>query len=167
MGAEFSGDISASIINGGQINGTTITGGQIQTSASGTYPRAEMSSSDQMFSVWSSSGKGIRMGAFRSGGSFFDFVDGGPSASMSYSASSGLQILGSPGGDIEISARDIDLRASRYINVYDWSDIINNWGESLQDAINEMGFNLTFDNSTRNLKLWNRNGILLAQVNIP
>lgn len=48
VGAEFSGDISASIITGGQVNGTnisgsTITGGTIRTSSSGS--RIELNSS--------------------------------------------------------------------------------------------------------------------------
>ncbi|MNO55430.1 hypothetical protein D3C76_459220 [compost metagenome] len=150
----------------GEINSSVITGSQVQTNQPGNYPRAEMSSTDKMFSVWSSSGKGIRMEAYRSGGSFLSFLDGSGESSISFSATSGLQILGHVGGDVEISARDIDLRASRYINVYDWSDIKNTYSQSLQEAINEMGFNLTFDNTTRNLKLWSRSGSLLAQVTI-
>ncbi|MNO44242.1 Fibronectin type III protein [compost metagenome] len=163
----FSGTLNAATINGG-----IITGALIQSNQPGTYPRTEMSSSQQMFSVWSSSGKGITVEAYRSGGSFLSFIDSGVLASMSFSASSGLQILGNVGGDIEISARDIDLRASRYINIYGWSDLRNNYNESLQSALDERslrsetGYNMTFDNTTRNLKLWSRTGSLLAQVTI-
>ncbi|MCM3041720.1 polymer-forming cytoskeletal protein [Paenibacillus motobuensis] len=156
----------------GTITASTIIGSEIMTSYGG-YPRAEMSSSNRMFSVWASSGRGIQMGAYRSGGSYLSFIDGGYEATMSYSASSGLQILAGVGQDIEISARDIDLSASRYINIYDWSDLRNYYNESLQNVLDEKagvsqaGYNLTFDSTTRNLKMYSRNGLLLAQVNIP
>lgn len=154
----------------GTITASTIIGSEIITSTS-NYPRAEMSSSNRMFSVWASSGRGIQMGAFGgAGGSYLDFIDGGSSASIYYGGSSGLYVI-SP-NDIEISARDIYLRASRYVNLYSWSDLRSS-GETLQNALDEKaevsqaGYNLTFDSSTRNLKMYSRNGLLLAQVNIP
>ncbi|WP_059050861.1 hypothetical protein [Paenibacillus senegalimassiliensis] len=165
----FSGTLNAATFNGGRI-----IGAEIMTSAS-SYPRAEMSSSNRMFSVWASSGRGIEMGAFGgSGGSYMDFRDGGSSASIYYGGSSGLYIQSGPGRDIDLRAADINLFASGYVYVNDWNDFRSrNGGDTLQYALNEKadisfaGYNLAFDSATRNLKMFSRDGNLLAQVNIP
>lgn len=61
VGGEFSGEITASIITGGQINGTTITGALIQTAGSGNYPRAYMSTSGSNFGVDGSSTQQLKI----------------------------------------------------------------------------------------------------------
>ncbi|MOA24520.1 hypothetical protein D3C78_1451990 [compost metagenome] len=134
-----------------------------------------MSSSNRMFSVWASNGRGIEMGAFGgAGGSYLDFIDGGSNASIYYGGSSGLYVVTTGANDIRLNAGgDIDLNPSGYVNIYDWSDLRNNWGESLQSALDQKAdvsaamYNAVFDNTTRNLKFYNRNGTLMAQVNIP
>ncbi|MNO51257.1 Fibronectin type III protein [compost metagenome] len=170
----FSGTLNAATINGGTINGTRIIGAEIMTSES-SFPRAVMSSSNRMFSVWASNGRGIEMGAFGgAGGSYLDFIDGGSNASIYYGGSSGLYVVTTGANDIRLNAGgDIDLNPSGYVNIYDWSDLRNNWGESLQSALDQKAdvsaamYNAVFDNTTRNLKFYNRNGTLMAQVNIP
>lgn len=52
VGGEFSGEITASIITGGQINGSTITGALIQTAAPGIYPRVELSTTNNLIAVY-------------------------------------------------------------------------------------------------------------------
>lgn len=168
-----SGTFEGAIYSNGQIIGGVITGALIRTSNRNVYPRAEMSNTENMFSVWSSPNKGIQLNAFRSGGAVLEFIDYSSTASMSFSNGTGLQILAVGGEDIELSARDIDLKPSRYINIHDWSDIRNYYKDSLQDALDEKAvasesaYNMTYDLSTRNLKLWSRTGELLSQVNIP
>lgn len=168
-----SGTFEGPIYSSGEIIGGVITGALIRTSNKNVYPRAEMSNTENMFSVWSSPNKGIQLNAFRSGGAVLEFIDDSSTASMSFSNGTGLQLLAVGGEDIELSARDIDLKASRYINIHDWSDLRNYYNDSLQDVldgkalVSESAYNMTYDVSTRNLKLWSRTGSLLSQVNIP
>lgn len=168
VGAEFSGTISASIITGGQINGTTITGSQIQTSASGTYPRAEMSNTNKMFKVEASSSNYIEV---RGAGDpithpDLKFSSGSATASISLpSSSTGLLLDGSV---LTAEFASIYFRGFNAVNVIDWSRFRNEQtGVSLETELNNLATNMTFDTVTRNLKLWGRNGDLLAQVNIP
>ena len=164
----FSGNLNAATFNGGRI-----IGAEIMTSLS-SYPRSEMSSSDRMFSVWASSGRGIIMGAYGgSGGSYLSFRDGGSSADFYYTDSSGLYIQSRSDLSFDGSG-DVDFYQSGYINVYSWSDLRSRTnGESLQSALNDKadvsdaGYNLAFDSVSRNLKMFSRYGDLLAQVNIP
>ncbi|EFM10175.1 conserved hypothetical protein [Paenibacillus curdlanolyticus YK9] len=172
VGAEFSGDISASVITGGAINGTTITGSLIQTSTA--YPRAAMSSTDRMFSVWASASNSIHMKSygFPAAGASLDFVDGSQNASISLGGSSGLYFYGSDG--LTFEADNIRLSGYNAVYVIDWAQLKNAQTDvsmaselSLKANLSEAGYNLTFDSTSRNLKMYSKSGVLLAQVNIP
>ncbi|MEK4513650.1 polymer-forming cytoskeletal protein [Paenibacillus sp. FSL K6-2524] len=163
----FSGTITASTIIGGQINGTRIVGAEIMTSE-GSYPRAEMSSSQRMFGAWSSSNNGIEMRSVGSNSlSELRFTNGGAFASMSLPGS-GLLLDGSR---LTMEFMEIYMRGYNGVTVPGWDRLRSeDDGESMRSALNRMNdlaYNMTFDNATRNLKLWSRNGSLLAQVNIP
>ncbi|WP_068779667.1 polymer-forming cytoskeletal protein [Paenibacillus sp. GM2] len=151
----------------GTITASTIISSEIMTSLGG-YPRAEMSSSNRMFSVWSSSNTGIEM---RSTGSNYlsemRFSNGGSYATMSLpSSGTGLLLDGSSSLTAEFS--NIYLRGYNSVTVPSWSTFRSTYeGESIRSALDRLAINLTFDNTTRNLKLWSQGGSLLAQVNIP
>lgn len=163
----FSGAITASSISGG-----TVTGALIQTSASG-YPRAEMSSSNKVFSVAASASNRVEMtsAGYPIAGVGLSFLNGGQASSIS--ANSGLYVYGDP--TITMEAMNIFLRGYNGAYVSRWSDFRSEeTGTSIQSELNALtglingsAVNMTFDPASRNLKLWSRGGSLLAQVNIP
>ncbi len=167
--------ISANLghITAGLIEAVQIFGSYIATSQS--FPRAEMSNTDNMFNVWASEGKGIQMKAFKSGSPYIDFIEGIRTASVYYGAGSGLYFLTEPGEDITLKAGgDVHFDQSNDVSFWSWSDIYSrSTSNTLQDELDskvDYGSNvtnMTFDPTTRNLKLWNANGSLVAQVNIP
>lgn len=61
IGAEFSGEITSSIITGGQINGGVMTGSLIQTRPAGQYPRVELSSATHLMKAESSAGYNLHI----------------------------------------------------------------------------------------------------------
>ncbi|AZS14577.1 hypothetical protein [Paenibacillus lutimineralis] len=145
-----------------------LTGSLIQTSASGNYPRAEMSSSDRMFKVGSSSSNSIEMRSLGYPNSIPDlyFKTGSSTASISLpSSSSGLYMSGDR---LTAEFSEIRLRGYGSVSVLSWDQLKSEGsGRSLQGELDYTAYNMTFDPGTRNLKLWSRSGQLLAQVNIP
>ncbi|GBF73206.1 hypothetical protein PA598K_01491 [Paenibacillus sp. 598K] len=186
VGGEFSGTISAAVFNGGQINGTnlngtTITGGTVQTNAPGTYPRAYMTSTIQMFGVQSSANSGIEMRAFGGSGSapyIRFFVPGAEGSIQMSNAATGIY-MNAPALTAEFNAMYLRGYSGTYI--LGWASLISEaTGQSLETVINrldlaidnralksEAGYNLVFNSSTRLLKMYNRNGSELASVIIP
>ncbi|MBY0011504.1 hypothetical protein [Paenibacillus typhae] len=164
----FSGLIEASTINGG-----TITGALIQTSSDGSYPYAAMSSSNRVFKVAASSSVGIEMRSLgdNSLADFF-FTNGGTYSSLSL-PSSGLYLNGNAGLTMEFA--NIYLRGYNGAYVSRWSDFRSEeTGASLQSELNTLvslitsaAINMSFDTTTRNLKLFSMTGAQLAIVNIP
>ncbi|MNW49579.1 hypothetical protein D3C74_270050 [compost metagenome] len=147
-------------------NGTLI-GSQISTSEQGVYPRADMSSSDRIFSVRSSPSMGIEMRSIGTNAlSEFRFINGSSQASMSYpGGSTGLYLNGD---NLTMEFMNIYLRGYNSIQVIDWAQLKNGQtGISMDTELQNVAHNMTFDSTTRNLKLWSRGGSLLAQVNIP
>ncbi|ASA22313.1 hypothetical protein [Paenibacillus donghaensis] len=164
----FSGAITASSFSGG-----TITGALIRTSPDGerievtpTGLRSYDSSGVKRVSIandgrghyggvgfWDESGQEIA-GMYANVGFSFVYADG-PLQILSFSDRTRLS------GDIEFTSpeRVYGLRTTSI--------------EGLQAELNskanasESGYNLGFDLTTRNLKLFGRTGALLAQVNIP
>lgn len=171
VGGEFSGKITASEIVGG-----VITGASIRTGPPGAYPYAEMSNTDQMFSVRSSSSMGIDMKSVGTNGlSEMRFVNGGRYVSLGFpSATTGLYLSGA---DSNFTAEFVNIYLRGYGGTYvpRWSELRNEeTGSSIQSelsaldsSMDSLAINMTFDETTRNLKLWSRGGYLLAQVNIP
>lgn len=150
----------------GTITASTIIGSEIMTS-SGGYPRATMSSSNRMFGVWSSGSQSIEMSSLGSNAlAELRFNNSGNSTAFSFpSSSTGLLISGQR---LTMEFMEILLRAYNRVSVPDWYSLYSEGdGEYLRSALDGLAYNMTFDNSTRNLKLWSKGGTLLAQVNIP
>lgn len=154
-------------ITSSTIEGSTITGSTIQTKPSGQFPRAEMNSSDQMFKVNSSSSNSIELRALGDPTSIPDlqFKTGGAKASISLpSSATGLYMNGDR---LTAEFTEIKLRGYNGVSVTGWDRLRSeDSGSSLQTELDNTAYNMTFDSSTRNLKLWSRSGQLLAQVNI-
>ncbi|OAB30200.1 hypothetical protein PMSD_20660 [Paenibacillus macquariensis subsp. defensor] len=144
-----------------------LTGSLIQTAETGIFPRAEMSNTNKMFKVASSSNSSVEM---RSSGSNalsdIYFKTGSAHASMSLpSASTGLLL---DGDKLTAEFLNIYLRGYLGVSVPSWDTFKSvEDGESILNALDKLAINLTFDDSTRNLKLWSKGRQLLAQVNIP
>ncbi|WP_091067290.1 hypothetical protein [Paenibacillus sp. NFR01] len=157
----FSGQISASTILGGNV-----TGALIQTSEPGNYPRAEMSSSNRTFSVWSSANKGIEIRSYGANdASEFRFSNGSGYTYM-LMMDPGFYLNGSSAMTMEFM--NIFLRGYNGTFVQRWSELRSEeTGTSMAAELNSLAINMTFDSGSRNLKLWSKGGNLLAQVNIP
>ncbi|MFR9710734.1 hypothetical protein ACL02P_15300 [Paenibacillus sp. MB22_1] len=153
-------------ITAGLIEAVQIFGSYIATSM-GSYPRAEMSNTENMFRAASSPSNRIEMRAlgYPNAVSDLHFINGSDEASMGLSPSAGLY---SSGRRLTCEFTDIYLRGYSGVRVPSWSALrAEDTGENLQNALDGLAINMTFDPTTRNLKLWSRNGSLLAQVNIP
>ncbi|MDT3426059.1 phage minor structural protein [Paenibacillus forsythiae] len=123
----LTGTIEVSEVFDSDFHAGTITGSWIRTSDPGIFPYAEMKSEDDTFSVWASLGRGIQIGAFRSGGSYMDFVDGERIATVNFDYAAGLTIS---------SPTDIELRGDVYLPWWRFYNIST--GQTLQDAIDAL-----------------------------
>lgn len=149
------------------IEGSVITGSTIQTKQSGQYPRAEMNSSDQMFKVNSSSSNSIEIRAIGDPTSIPDLQFKTGSAKAAISLPSAMTGLYMNGERLTAEFMEIKLRGYNGVSVTGWDRLRSeDSGSSLQAELDNTAYNMTFDSSTRNLKLWSRSGQLLAQVNI-
>ncbi|MFD2334692.1 hypothetical protein ACFSR7_36070 [Cohnella sp. GCM10020058] len=157
--------VTGTNIIGGTVTGTNIYGSYIATS-NGSYPRAEMSNTANAFVVYSSASSFARFIASASGGfPALDFTFGGVGVTM-YGSSS-LFNIDSTGIPIRIgpSGADMNLVGNTVtINNVDVLSLLNNKA-SISD-VNARASNLTYDSTTKNLKLWAAGGALLATVNI-
>jgi phage minor structural protein len=168
-GGTFEGNIYSS----GEILGGTITGALLRTSAGGE--RVEVSSGG-LRSYDSSGVKRVTIsndGLHRYSGIGFWSPSGAERAGMyaeeylSFLYAQGpLQILSF--GDRVFFAGLVDFSSAS--NVYGLQkSSINGLQSDLDDKANSnsVASNMTFDATSRNLKLWSASGSLLAQVNIP
>ncbi|MDF9845169.1 MULTISPECIES: hypothetical protein [unclassified Paenibacillus] len=160
-------------IQSSEILASTFTAGQIQTAEDGVYPRAEMSSTNRMFSVRTSSSIGIDMRSLGASSlTDLHFTNGSTYAYMSL-PNSGLYLNGNASLMMEFA--NIYLRGYNGSYVSKWSDFRSEeTGSSLQSELNTLvslitsaAINMTFDPTTRNLKLFSMAGTQLAIVNIP
>ncbi|MNC07093.1 Fibronectin type III protein [compost metagenome] len=164
----FSGTITASTIIGG-----LITGAKYQTSDT-LWPRVVIDPASIAFGVYADPNNGILIPAYDGGVSKIRFLANGNESTIYNSPGLGLAISGF--GDLSLSGNTINLfpGSSGYLQIYSWSKFRNQYnGGTLQDALDSKinqaaaASNMTFDSTTRNLKLWSYTGALLAQVNIP
>ncbi|MEK3796109.1 hypothetical protein MKX42_30670 [Paenibacillus sp. FSL R7-0204] len=158
----FSGEITASSISGGTITGALIrtaqNGERIEVTPTGlrsfdsTGTRRVSIANDGLgkyggVGFWNSSGVEVA-GMYANDGFSFVYADGP------------LQILSFYdrvffGGNVDFSGA---------INVY---GLQISSVSGLQSILDSKAVNMTFDTTSRNLKLWSSGGALLAQVNIP
>jgi hypothetical protein len=165
---EFQGKITASDIDGG-----VITGALIRTAIFGVFPRAEMSDSNNTFTVAASATNRVEMTStgYPVAGVGFAFTNGSQVSRIA--GNNGLYFYGDP--SITMEAMNIYLRGYNGAYVSRWSDFrseetgvsMQSELDSLVSLITSAAINMTFDSTTRNLKLWSMSGSLLAQVNIP
>ncbi|WP_213616521.1 hypothetical protein [Paenibacillus lactis] len=157
--------ITAGTINGGTINGAQIIGGSIT------------SNTDININRDIRVGNNIYLGLTgQTNDRRIEFVDSGPYRSyMAFTNSNkSLEIYSAndlrltSGLDITISGMSATLPYSSYIGsptssnrIVVQSDLANKSDRSIT------GYNLAFDSTTRNLKLFSATGTLLATVNIP
>ncbi|MEK5415067.1 hypothetical protein [Paenibacillus sp. FSL L8-0708] len=157
----FSGAITASTISGG-----TITGALIRTAASGqrievtpTGLRSYDSSGVKRVAI-SDEGRGnyAGVGFFGSNGSELAGMYTEDNFSFLYAVGP-LQIFSF--SDRVFFSSNVDFTSATAYGLK-ISSVID-----LQGTLDTKATNMTFDPTSRNLKLWNSNGGLLAQVNIP
>ncbi|OKP88380.1 hypothetical protein A3844_08405 [Paenibacillus helianthi] len=160
-GGTFEGDIYAS----GKIHGGTITGARFLTDEPGLYPRVELDPYSIAFGVYSSANSGIQIPAYNNGVSKILFLAIGNESTIYNSPGVGLSIIAN--GNASLSGDNVSLYAhSGFIRFPSWSVIRNEASsytlqgelDALWAAINGLAINLTFDQTTRNLKLWSRGG---------
>lgn len=137
------GTINGSVINGGTINGTNIFGSFIATSES--YPRVEMSTSENMFGAYQSENNFARLTPLTSMSSNaapgIEMRQGGGELTFGY----GATVLGGFGlyvnGTLDIQAMDGVYTTSLYVS--DWTKILayHEDAQTLQQALdNKVNF---------------------------
>ena len=154
----------------------TMTGAKIQ-SKDGGYPRVEMNPEQNMFAAYSAANNYLTIQALSGQNQSPQMVITSPSATFFTYISGLVGYLGMTGADISITTdRNINLQpGSIQYNVTVPFDQLKDpktgkflYQELVGKAnVSEAGYNLVFDNTTRNLKMYNKSGGLLAQVNIP
>lgn len=167
MSGEFSGSISASTINGG-----VITGAKYQTSDT-LWPRVVIDPASIAFGVYADPNNGILIPAYDGGLSKIRFLSDGNESTLYYNPVVGLGL--SSYTNLNLTGQNVYLTAtSGYIRIPSWSNLYSIGSSvTLQSALDAKinqaaaASNMTFDTTTRNLKLWSYTGALLAQVNIP
>jgi len=183
VGAEFSGTISATIINGGQIIGPYIA-------TSIGYPRIEFSSAGNLLSALMDANNHLSIRPVYSGAPTLVF-QGSIFGSGTISGSSlGFDIVTSNKLRLIAVGGDIELEPGAYYNVVPaWNKVksrasgltlqqeFDNLSTTLMSAINNRIYeavaralfaaNMAFDPGTRNLKLYNAYGDAIATANIP
>lgn len=166
----------------GTIDGTTFTGGLIRTAASGRRIeldqrgfRAIDSSGTSRISIQTDSDQGIAGIGFNDASGSWQGQIIATTSDFSITAKNGLYFSGGVG--------PITFASKAYFNQgaigLDMSSIsglsteLNSLTAQIRDKADinhthtEYGVSLAFDPTTRNLKLYNRNGATLATVNIP
>ncbi|WP_438351568.1 hypothetical protein ACP8HI_13555 [Paenibacillus sp. FA6] len=167
------GELSAISANMGKLTSGEIYGAYIATKEN-AYPRAEMSNLENLFAAFLDARNYISVEANYSGSPSLNFIQDGAIKGR-------LQtLMGSLGID---SIGSLDLGATGSINISpggtntltipSFGRVMSSTGQNLgleldrKASASESGYNLAFDNATRNLKMFSRTGDLLAQVNIP
>jgi hypothetical protein len=162
-------------LNASQINGSTITGSLFQTSAPGTYPRAEMRSSDEMFEAMSDADQFIRIIASALGSPSFVLGDvnygaGSITYSLDISGSKRVTISCSDGINIDSGNNPIDLVTGlSAVRIQDWNSLVarSPSGQTLQAALNAKantftGYTGSFSTGTQTVTV--SNGIITNVV---
>ncbi|MBY9082388.1 hypothetical protein KIH86_13835 [Paenibacillus sp. HN-1] len=163
----FSGTITASTIIGG-----LITGAKYQTSDT-LWPRVVIDPASIAFGVYTDPNNGILIPAYDGGLSKIRFLSDGNESTLYYNPVVGLGL--SSYTNLNLTGQNVYLTAtSGYIRIPSWSNLYSIGSSvTLQSALDAKinqaaaASNMTFDTTTRNLKLWSYTGALLAQVNIP
>ncbi len=171
------GTFSGNIVAFGTIFGGTVIGALLQTSAS--FPKAAMSNTGNIFGAYRDANNCIEVDAFYLGAPVINVKSSGvirgqigsSGTNLFVSASSSLDL--SSGGDINLIPGSMGGRVKTNWGVL--SDSTS--GRTLQTELNDKqgsadawssyGYSLTFDPTTRNLKMLNRFGTQIATVNIP
>lgn len=159
--AEFQGDITASSITGGDITGTTLTGGTItgsliRTAATGS--RIEFRNDIALLRAYSTDSRYI---------SINPLWGSGPAIQFDYDGSNTFNLLMNGPHVLLGATNQLLLQAPGGIYISGgWSNLFTAGGSSLQAALNGLALNMTYDSTTKNLKLWSADGSLLSQVNI-
>ena len=131
--------ISANLgtITAGLLLAVQIFGAYIAT-ANGTFPRAEMSSSDDLFAAYASATKHIDIRAWTSGQPTFEIYDSGLKFLLMYLTSVEKVALLSTGSGIQINATggDLELFSTGDVKVSSFENFIDNsTGDSLKDKL--------------------------------
>lgn len=136
------GTLNASVINGSEINGGTITGPLIQTGLPGVYPRAEMSSSNQVFEASNDGNQYVRVAAASGATPAIELgeEDGGKgSVAYATDVDGFKKLTASCSGGVVIWANyHIDLVTNLYkVRVQDWNSFVarSPSGQTLQQAL--------------------------------
>lgn len=165
--------ITAAVINGGQINGAQITGGSITSNTDIDITRDIRV------------GNNIYLGLTgQTNDRRIEFVDSGPYRSYIgftnatkqlevYAANdirinSGLNVSLNAAYDVYVNANRVIIPFNAYLGTASSSNRLVMQADLGGKAnVADAGYNLTFDTNTRNLKMYNRYGDLMAQVHIP
>ncbi|WP_099521316.1 prophage endopeptidase tail family protein [Paenibacillus sp. BIHB 4019] len=140
-GGSFEGDITASgTITGGTIIGATLTGGVItgaliQTKVEGQFPRSVMSTTENMFGVYTDASNYVLFQNY-GGAPAFRFVTAGTQRALINTLLGYLEIFGDNGVYINAAngAANITLAANNVI-MPSWSSVVNGTsGQTLQEA---------------------------------
>jgi len=154
----------------------TMTGAMIK-SKDGGYPRVEMNPEQNMFAAYSAENNYLTIQALSGQNQSPQMTIKSPSGTLTAFISGLAAYLAVTGTDFYLSTdRNIVLSpGSIQYNVIVPFDQVKdpNTNKFLYQelagkaSVSEAGYNLVFDNTTRNLKMYNKSGGLLAQVNIP
>ncbi len=154
------------------------TGWRIQ-SKDGAYPYVVMDPDNDLFAAYQDPNNYIIMTPLYLGSPAIRFIQNSGERGRLYSSSNQFVVSASSsllldsGGDIFLEPGVFGGRVvTRWSTMYNpgtnttLQDELNN-KQDLADAWNAYGVNLTFDPTTRNLKMYNRSGSQIAIVNIP
>lgn len=111
VGGEFSGEITASIITGGQINGTAITGAQVQTKGAGLYPRVELSATNNLLRAENDANNNVTIFGELSGSPMLRFLSSGPAITNILQLGTTFNISGTGNIAMLTTGGRIDLNA--------------------------------------------------------
>lgn len=145
VGAEFSGTITASVITGVQINGSTITGSLIQTSAS--YPNSVMSSSGNFFKASANANQHVAVLPFFAGNGApeIEFTDGisGGGAEIFLNPNNGqLNVMSDK--SIRLYSSLGIIRLNSLTEVLNWASLYSGaTGQTLEQALNNLSSSIS------------------------
>lgn len=150
-------ELSAIAANLGKVTAGIIIGALIKT-ADTSYPRMELSSDDNLLAAYKSATEWIKMVPnhsdnsspsllFRNGGitsSAISSTDGYFNISAAVGVSLSLLALGQ---SIEFNTDDVDMTNINYLKLYNWGDVKNHSGTTLQSVFNGFTSNISSINS--------------------
>ena len=168
--------ISANLghIIAGLIESVEIYGSYISTRKD-AYPRAELSNVGDLFAAYLDAKNHIKVEANYQGSPALNFVQDGNIKGRFQTLRGSLGIDSVGPLDLVASGGDVYLTPSRgyYVLIPSFGMVKSLTGQNLgveldsKARMDQSGYNLKFDEVTRNLKMFTVEGNLLAQVNIP